>query len=91
VSKYWFWLQVARQRPFVRTGSALLQLVHWLKDAPEHVAQSGWQEMQAPEELNLFEGQELTHCPSEANKLFAHVKQVVALPAQLVQEEEQAE
>ena len=28
VSKYWFWLQVARQRPFVGTGRFLLQLVH---------------------------------------------------------------
>jgi uncharacterized protein YuzB (UPF0349 family) len=46
--------------------------------------------MQAPEELNVLEGQELTHCPFEASKLFAHVKQVVALPAQLVQDEEQA-
>jgi hypothetical protein len=69
----------------------LLQLVHWLKDGPEHVAQSGWQAMQAPEELNLLEGQELTHCPLEASKLFVQVKQVVALPAQLVQDEEQAE
>ncbi|KAG2352711.1 hypothetical protein BDR07DRAFT_1383965 [Suillus spraguei] len=60
----------ARQRPLVRTGSALLQLVHWLKDAPEHVAQSGWQETQDPEELNVLEGQELTHCPFEASKLF---------------------
>jgi hypothetical protein len=69
----------------------LLQLVHWLKDSPEHVAQSGWQETQFPEELNVLEGQELTHCPFEASKLFAHVKQKLALPEQLVQDEEQAE
>ncbi|OAX40964.1 hypothetical protein K503DRAFT_781046 [Rhizopogon vinicolor AM-OR11-026] len=60
VLKYWFWLQVARQRPLVRTGSALLQLVHWLKDPPEPVAQSGWQETQFQEELNMLEGQELS-------------------------------
>jgi hypothetical protein len=90
VSKYWLWLQVARQRPFVRTGSALLQLVHWLNDSPEQVAQSGWQETQFPAELNVLEGQELTHCPSEASKLFTHVKQKLAVPEQLVQDEEQA-
>jgi len=90
VSKYWLWPQVARQRPLVGTGSALLQLVHWLNDPPEHVAQSGWQETQAPAELNVLEGQELTHWPFEASKLFAHVKQKLALPEQLVQDEEQA-
>lgn len=90
VSKYWLWLQVARQRPLVSTGRDLLQLVHWLKDPPEHVAQSGWHVTQAPEELNVLDGQELTHCPLDASILFAHVKQKLALPAHVLQDEEHA-
>lgn len=58
---------VGRQRPLVSTGRPLGQLAHWLKEVPEHVAQSGWQETHVPEELKADEGQEETHLPAEAS------------------------
>ncbi|TFY66625.1 hypothetical protein EVG20_g4460 [Dentipellis fragilis] len=67
VSKNWFFEHVGRQRPLVSTGRFGGQLAHWLKDVPEQVAQSGWQAMQEPEEVKVFEGQEVTHLPPEAS------------------------
>lgn len=90
LSKNWFLLQVGRQRPLVSTGRSAEQLVHWLKELPEHVAQSGWQVTHCPEELNVFEGQEATHFPFAASWLLAHDRQNVADPAQVPHDESQA-
>lgn len=61
-----------------------------MKAEPEQVAQSGWQVMQDPEELNVLEGQEDTHFPAEANWLLAQDRQKVEDPTQVLQEESQA-
>lgn len=90
LSKNWFLLQVGKQRPLVRTGRSEGQLEHWLKAEPEHEAQSGWQVIHAPEELNVFDGHEETHFPPEANWLLVQVKQNVEEPAQVLQDESQA-
>lgn len=74
----------------MRTGRSDGQEEHWLKELPEQVAQSGWQGTQLPEELKVFEGQDVTQDPEEASWLFAHVRQWSAEPAQVPQEEEQA-
>ena len=57
---------------------------------PEHVAQSGWQVVHTPEELNEFEGHEETHFPPEASWLLEHVKQKVDDPTQLLHDESHA-
>jgi hypothetical protein len=90
LSKNWFLLQVGRHRPLVRTGRFDGQEEHWLKAPPEQVAQSGWQVMHLPEELNVFEGHEATHDPLEASWLFAQVRQKVEDPAQVLHEESHA-
>jgi hypothetical protein len=90
LSKNWVWLQVGRQRPLVNTGRFVLQDKHWLNEAPEQLPQSGWQERQALEELNVLTGQEETHFPLEASWLFVQVKQNVADPAQVPHEESHA-
>ena len=41
VSKNSDFEHVGRQRPFERTGLSDGQVLHWLKEPPEHVAQSG--------------------------------------------------
>ena len=41
LSKNWDWLQVGKQRPLVKTGRSGGQLEHWVKEEPEHDAQSG--------------------------------------------------
>lgn len=92
VSKNCAWLQVGRQRPFERTGRCEEQDVHWLKDEPEQVAQSGWQVTQEPDELNVFDGQLETQLPSEANWVEeAHVRQNVDEPVHVPHEESQAD
>jgi len=73
---------VGRQRPFVRTGRSGEQLEHWLNAPPEHVAQSGWQVRQIPDELNVLEGQLATHEPEDASWLLAQVRQKFADPEQ---------
>ncbi|EED78376.1 predicted protein [Postia placenta Mad-698-R] len=90
VSKNCDWAQVGRQRPFVSTGRSELQLEHWLKEPPEHVAQSGWHARHEPEELKVLDGHEETHDPLDASLLLAQVKQKVDDPAQVLQEESQA-
>jgi len=60
-------LQVGRHRPLVKTGRFDGQLEHWLNDDPEHVAQSGWQVVQIPEELKVLDGHEDTHLPVDAS------------------------
>ena len=84
-------LHVGRQRPFVSTGRSAGQLEHWLNELPEHDAQSGWQAMHWPEELNVLEGHDDTHEPLDASWLFAQVKQKVDEPAQVPHDESQAE
>lgn len=83
-------LQVGRQRPFVRTGRSGGQLEHWLKAEPEQEAQSGWQATQEPDELNVFEGQDVTHLPPDASWLLAQVRQNVDEPAHVLHDESQA-
>lgn len=73
----------------MRTGRLDGQLEHWLKAPPEHVAQSGWQVTQLPDELKVFEGQLATHEPEEASLLFAQVRQKVEDPAQVEQDASQ--
>ena len=89
-SKTCDWLQVAKHRPFMRTGLFEGQLVHWLKLPPEQVAQSGWHVRQDPEEENVLEGQLETHFPAEASWLLVHVRQDVGDPAHVPQDELQA-
>jgi len=89
LSKNWDWLHVGKHLPFVSTGRSEGHDEHWLNDAPEQVAQSGWQERHEPEELNVFEGQLATHDPSEASWLLAQVRQKVDEPAQVEHEESQ--
>ncbi|THH10113.1 hypothetical protein EW145_g1555 [Phellinidium pouzarii] len=84
-------LHVGRHRPDESTGLADAHDEHWLKEAPEQVAQSGWQGTHAPEEENEFGGQEKTHEPIEARRLFEQVKQKVDEPAHVPQDESQAE
>lgn len=91
LSKNCVLLQVGKQRPLVRTGRSAEQLEHWLKELPEHVAQSGWHVTHWPEEVKVFEGQDDTHFPLAATWLFAHVKQNVDEPAQEPQDESQAD
>lgn len=91
LSKYCPLLQVGRQRPFVSTGRSEGQLEHWLNELPEHDAQSGWQAIHWPEELNVLEGHDDTHEPFDASWLFAQVKQKVDEPAQVLHDESQAE
>lgn len=67
VSKYCDLLHVGKHRPLVRTGLLEGQLVHWLKEPPVQLAQSGWQVKQAPEEEKVFDGQLWTHLPPDAN------------------------
>ena len=66
-SKNWFLEQVGRQRPLERTGRSAGQAEHWLKDAPEHEAQSGWQETQVPEDEKELDGHDTTHWPFDAS------------------------
>lgn len=89
-SKNCDWLQMGRHRPLRRTGSEGLQLLHWLKEPPEQLAQSGWQLRQAPAEEKVLEGQLETHFPLEASWLEAQVKQNVDEPEQVPQLESQA-
>ena len=72
------------------TGRSEGQLEHWLNELPEHDAQSGWQVMHCPEELNVLEGHDETHEPLDASWLFAQVKQKVEEPAQVPHDESQA-
>jgi len=90
VSKNWDLLQIGRHRPLVNTGRLDGQLEHWLKEAPEQLAQSGWQVRHEPDVANVLEGQVETHFPFEASWLAAHVKQNVDEPAQVPQEESHA-
>jgi len=90
VSKNWDLLQIGRHRPLVNTGRLDGQLEHWLKEAPEQLAQSGWQVRHEPDVANVLEGQVETHFPFEASWLAAHVKQKVDEPAQVPQEESHA-
>lgn len=46
--------------------------------------------MQEPEELNVLDGHEDTHFPSDARRLLAHVRQKVAEPAHEPHDESQA-
>lgn len=87
VSKYSFRLHVGRQRPLESTGRSGGQLEHWLNAPPEHDAQSPWQVMQLPAELNVSDGHELTHLPPEARRELAQVRQNEADPAQVLQDE----
>ena len=85
-SKYSVLLQVGTQRPaLVRMGELGGQVLHWLKLAPEQVAQSAWQGMQVP--FAAFEkelvGQEETHCPLKADWPEEQVRQKLGLPAQV--------
>lgn len=74
----------------VSTGREEGHDVHWLKEPPEQVAQSGWQVRQDPAEENVLDGQLATHLPDDASWLDAHVKQNDAEPAQVLHEESQA-
>lgn len=74
----------------VKTGRSGGQLLHWLKDAPEQLAQSEWHERHDPDELNVLEGHVETHFPSEASWLPAQVRQKVEDPAHVPQEESHA-
>lgn len=67
-SKYSVLAQVVTQRlEEVRIGLLDGQLRHWLKDAPEQVAQSGWHCVHLPLSENMLDGQEETQVPREAN------------------------
>ena len=90
MSKNWFLAHVAKHLPEERTGLEEEHEVHWLKEPPEQVAQSGWQERQAPDAEKVLEGHVETHLPWDASWLFAHVRQNVEEPAQEPQEESQA-
>jgi hypothetical protein len=82
---------VGKHRPLVSTGRFGGQLEHWLNALPEQVAQSGWHFTQLFDELNESEGHELTHVPFDASLLLAQVRQKFAEPAQVEQDESQAE
>lgn len=90
---------VGTQRPFWRTGRAAGQEVHWEKDAPEQVRQSGWHVRHVflaedDEELveeKVLEGQEERHCPPKAERvLSAQERQNVAESAQVLHVESHA-
>lgn len=53
------------------------------------MAQSGWQVTQEPVELKVLEGQLATHDPEDASLLLAQVRQKVADPEQVEQDESQ--
>lgn len=89
-SKNWDLLQIGRHRPFRRTGREGGQLLHWLNEPPEQVAQSGWQLRQELEEEKVLEGQLETHFPLKASWLEVHVRQNVDEPEQVPQLESQA-
>lgn len=83
-SKYSVLAQVGRQRPLlVSTGRSDEQLLHWLKPAPEQVAQSGWQGIQDPFDEKVLVGQEETHCPLNADWPAEQVRQKLGLLAQV--------
>lgn len=95
VSQYSFLEHDGMQRPLLRTGRLGGQVLHWLKEEPEQVAQSGWQERQEPVEglANVFLGQEeaATHWPLEESWLEdEQVRQKLAAPAQVLQLESHA-
>lgn len=89
-SKYCDFAQVGRHRPFVNTGRSELHVVHWLKEDPEQLPQSGWHLVHEPEDENVLDGQVETHCPEEARRPELHVRQKFAEPAHAPQLEEQA-
>jgi len=90
LSKYWDFEQVGRHRPFVNTGRSGLHVVHWLKEDPEQLPQSGWHLMHEPEDENELDGQVETHCPEEAKRPELHVRQKSGEPVHVAQFEEQA-
>lgn len=102
-SKNWFLLHVGRHRPDVdpegaeRTGREIEQVVHWEKEEPEQVAQSGWQGVQVlrggvvlEDEEKEEEGQDWTHWPLEAKREPEQDVQNVEEPEQVAQDESQA-
>lgn len=82
--------QVERHRPFVSTGRPVLHDVHWSKEGPEQLPQSGWHWTQEPEDENELDGNVDKHCPEEARRPELHVRQKSADPKHVPQLEEQA-